>query len=75
MGLSPRAAQTPRLFSNTLKARGEAVGVGAERRESGEVHKVMSSGAFKLSNLGWETTEQNGAVPWFRKCKGLLNQG
>lgn len=51
------------------------MGVGAKRRESGEVHKVMSSGAFKLSNLGWETTEQNGAVPWFRKCKGLFNQG
>lgn len=71
MGPSLRAAQTPRLFSNTLSPgvrRWGGGGVagggwgGAERREHGEVHEATSSGAFKLSNLGGETTERGCAL-------------
>ena len=77
MGPSLRVAQTPRLFSNTLSpgvrrwgGGGAGGGCGAERREHGEVHEVTSSGAFKLSNLGGETTERGCAL--VQKVQGSI---
>ena len=72
MGPSHRAAQTPRLFSNAVSP-GVGQGVG-QRGGSREVQEVTSSGAFKLSNLDGGN-RMGLAQTWFRKSKGLFNQG
>lgn len=71
-GSVTQSSSNPRAFLKRCQSRvGRGVG---QRGGSGAVHEATSSGAFKFSNLGGGN-RMGLAQTWFRKSKGLFNQG